>query len=185
MATFDSGRQRYSMNFYASHQRPLQRRSYTGRPSRPAEGQLRVKPGPRALTAALPFSPQQRKSTGRRAMSQECHERTHAPQQNSRHSVTSSARARSVDGIQCAENSDRYCTTARQRVRKPRCPNELIRPALAARGVELKKMAPVEITGAESCPGGNHVCRLWRCPPPRLDPTMPTMHDSPLRCLWL
>jgi hypothetical protein len=39
MATFDSGRQRYSMNFYASHQRPLQRRSYTGRPSRPAEGQ--------------------------------------------------------------------------------------------------------------------------------------------------
>lgn len=42
MATFDSGRQRYSMNFYASHQRPLQRRSYTGRPSRPAEGQLRV-----------------------------------------------------------------------------------------------------------------------------------------------
>jgi len=40
MATFDSGRQRYSMNFYASHQRPLQRRSYTGRPSRPAEGQL-------------------------------------------------------------------------------------------------------------------------------------------------
>ena len=41
MATFDSGRQRYSMNFYASHQRPLQRRSYTGRPSRPAEGQLR------------------------------------------------------------------------------------------------------------------------------------------------
>jgi hypothetical protein len=43
MATFDSGRQRYSMNFYASHQRPLQRRSYTGRPSRPAEGQLRVK----------------------------------------------------------------------------------------------------------------------------------------------
>ncbi len=144
-----------------------------------------VKPGPRALTAALPFSPQQRKSTGRRAMSQECHERTHAPQQNSRHSVTSSARARSVDGIQCAENSDRYCTTARQRVRKPRCPNELIRPALAARGVELKKMAPVEITGAESCPGGNHVCRLWRCPPPRLDPTMPTMHDSPLRCLWL
>lgn len=23
MATFDSGRQRYSMNFYASHQRPL------------------------------------------------------------------------------------------------------------------------------------------------------------------
>src|SRR6516164_7918337 len=30
------------MNFYASHQRPLQRRSYTGRPSRPAEGQLRV-----------------------------------------------------------------------------------------------------------------------------------------------
>jgi hypothetical protein len=24
MATFDSGRQRYSMNFYASHQRPLQ-----------------------------------------------------------------------------------------------------------------------------------------------------------------
>ena len=38
MATFDSGRQRYSMNFYASHQR----RSYTGRPSRPAEGQLRV-----------------------------------------------------------------------------------------------------------------------------------------------
>jgi len=28
------------MNFYASHQRPLQRRSYTGRPSRPAEGQL-------------------------------------------------------------------------------------------------------------------------------------------------
>jgi len=29
MATFDSGRQRYSMNFYASHQRPLQRRSYT------------------------------------------------------------------------------------------------------------------------------------------------------------
>ncbi len=67
-------------------------------------------------------------------------------------------------GIQCAENSDRYCTTARQRVRKPRCPNELIRPALAARGVELKKMAPVEITGTESCPGGNHVCRLWRCP---------------------
>jgi hypothetical protein len=43
MATFDSSRQRYSMNFYASHQRPLQRRSYTGRPSRPAEGQLRVK----------------------------------------------------------------------------------------------------------------------------------------------
>jgi hypothetical protein len=43
MATFDSGRQRYSMNFYASHQRPLQRRSYTGRPSRPAEGQLGVK----------------------------------------------------------------------------------------------------------------------------------------------
>ena len=43
MATFDSGGQRYSMNFYASHQRPLQRRSYTGRPSRPAEGQLRVK----------------------------------------------------------------------------------------------------------------------------------------------
>ena len=42
MATFDSGRQRYSMNFYPSHQRPLQRRSYTGRPSRPAEGQLRV-----------------------------------------------------------------------------------------------------------------------------------------------
>ena len=42
MATFDSGRQRYSMNFYASYQRPLQRRSYTGRPSRPAEGQLRV-----------------------------------------------------------------------------------------------------------------------------------------------
>src|SRR6266699_1785761 len=42
VATFDSGRQRYSMNFYASHQRPLQRRSYTGRPSRPAEGQLRV-----------------------------------------------------------------------------------------------------------------------------------------------
>jgi len=41
MATFDSGRQRYSMNFYASHQRPLQRRSYTGRPSRPGEGQLR------------------------------------------------------------------------------------------------------------------------------------------------
>jgi len=40
MATFDSGRQRYSMNFYASHQPPLQRRSYTGRPSRPAEGQL-------------------------------------------------------------------------------------------------------------------------------------------------
>jgi len=29
------------MNFYASHQRPLQRRSYTGRPSRPAEGRLR------------------------------------------------------------------------------------------------------------------------------------------------
>jgi hypothetical protein len=45
MATFDSGRQRYSMNFYASHQRPLQRRSYTGRPSRPAEGQLRVTTG--------------------------------------------------------------------------------------------------------------------------------------------
>ena len=45
MATFDSGRQRYSMNFYASHQRPLQRRSYTGRPSRPAEGQLRVTNG--------------------------------------------------------------------------------------------------------------------------------------------
>jgi len=42
MATFDSGRQRYSMNFYRSHQRPLQRRSDTGRPSRPAEGQLRV-----------------------------------------------------------------------------------------------------------------------------------------------
>ena len=31
MATFDCGRQRYSMNFCASHQRPLQRRSYTGR----------------------------------------------------------------------------------------------------------------------------------------------------------
>ena len=45
MATFDSGRQRYSMNFYASHQPPLQRRSYTGRPSRPAEGQLTVKIG--------------------------------------------------------------------------------------------------------------------------------------------
>jgi hypothetical protein len=45
MATFDCGRQRYSMNFYASHQRPLQRRSYTGRPSRPAEGELRVKTG--------------------------------------------------------------------------------------------------------------------------------------------
>jgi len=47
MATFDSGRQRYSMNFYASHQRPLQRRSYTGRPSRPAEGQLRATGGSR------------------------------------------------------------------------------------------------------------------------------------------
>ena len=38
MATFDSGRQRYSMNFCASHQR----RSYTSRPGRRAEGQLRV-----------------------------------------------------------------------------------------------------------------------------------------------
>jgi hypothetical protein len=26
MTTFDSGRQRYSMNFYTSHQRPLQLR---------------------------------------------------------------------------------------------------------------------------------------------------------------
>jgi hypothetical protein len=57
MATFDSGRQRYSMNFYASHQRPLQRRSYTGRPSRPAEGQLRVNSGgrsPRKPWSGLP-----------------------------------------------------------------------------------------------------------------------------------
>ena len=38
MATLDSGRQRYSMNFCASHQR----RSYTSRPGRRAEGQLRV-----------------------------------------------------------------------------------------------------------------------------------------------
>jgi hypothetical protein len=60
MATFDSGRQRYSMNFYASHQRPLQRRSYTGRPSRPAEGQLRVKSAVlrhRPITSGLPPTP--------------------------------------------------------------------------------------------------------------------------------
>ena len=57
MATFDSGRQRYSMNFYASHQRPLQRRSYTGRPSRPAEGQLRVRLGPAAASAERPLLP--------------------------------------------------------------------------------------------------------------------------------
>ena len=55
MATFDSGRQRYSMNFYASHQRPLQRRSYTGRPSRPAEGQLRVNTGSlEVMSSGLP-----------------------------------------------------------------------------------------------------------------------------------
>jgi hypothetical protein len=50
MATFDSGRQRY-------HQRPLQRRSYTGRPSRPAEGQLRVKLRPRPACPVYPKSP--------------------------------------------------------------------------------------------------------------------------------
>ena len=144
-----------------------------------------VKIGGKGTSAIRLVVPNEQTLVGVGGRSLQCQLRTHAPQQNSRHSVTSSARARSVDGIQCAENSDRYCTTARQRVRKPRCPNELIRPALAARGVELKKMAPVEITGAESCPGGNHVCRLWCCPPPRLDPTMPTMHDSPLRCLWL
>ena len=56
MATFDSGRQRYSMNFYASHQRPLQRRSYTGRPSRPAEGQLRVIRVDFAISATGPLT---------------------------------------------------------------------------------------------------------------------------------
>src|SRR5262245_24287321 len=59
MVTFDSGRQRYSMNFYASHQRPLQRRSYTGRPSRPAEGQLRVKSGGQPDIARRPVSRRQ------------------------------------------------------------------------------------------------------------------------------
>jgi hypothetical protein len=63
MATFDSGRRRYSMNFYASHQRPLQRRSYTGRPSRPAEGQLRVKNGSVRARAARPFYPQEQTSS--------------------------------------------------------------------------------------------------------------------------
>jgi len=62
MATFDSGRQRYSMNFYASHQRPLQRRSYTGRPSRPAEGQLRVKSVIFAMTAPGLLCPELRTS---------------------------------------------------------------------------------------------------------------------------
>ena len=57
MATFDSGRQRYSMNFYASHQRPLQRRSYTGRPSRPAEGQLRVMRAVLTVGRSLPVFP--------------------------------------------------------------------------------------------------------------------------------
>jgi len=45
------------MNFYASHQRPLQRRSYTGRPSRPAEGQLRVKLRPSGHVSATAASP--------------------------------------------------------------------------------------------------------------------------------
>jgi hypothetical protein len=36
----------------------------------------RVKPGPRALSAALPLSHRQRNSEGRRAMSQSCHFRT-------------------------------------------------------------------------------------------------------------
>src|SRR6266700_4145248 len=75
MATFDSGRQRYSMNFYASHQRPLQRRSYTGRPSRPAEGQLRVKPGPPGVSATRPLRGRKRNSKRRRTMSLSCQTR--------------------------------------------------------------------------------------------------------------
>src|SRR5260370_31704552 len=41
----------------------------------------RVKPGPRALIAALPLSHRQRNSTGRRVMSQSCRLLTHALQQ--------------------------------------------------------------------------------------------------------
>src|SRR5207247_178208 len=40
-----------------------------------------VKPGPRALSRTLPLSHRQRNSTSRRAMSQSCQFRTHAPQQ--------------------------------------------------------------------------------------------------------
>ena len=51
MATFDSGRQRYSMNLCASHQQPFQRRSHTGRSRRPAEGPLRVQKAKCSLRA--------------------------------------------------------------------------------------------------------------------------------------
>src|SRR6266699_5495074 len=76
MATFDSGRQRYSMNFYASDQRPLQRRSYTGRPSRPAEGQLRVNRVDSPMSALRPLMPQERRQSGHARTSHSCQTRT-------------------------------------------------------------------------------------------------------------
>jgi len=99
MATFDSGRQRYSMNFYASHQRPLQRRSYTGRPSRPAEGQLRVKSCPDGPEVQLPLCPRKRTQLGHRVRSEKCHKATYGCSKEPGYSITSSAVKRSFGGI--------------------------------------------------------------------------------------